>query len=129
MFLYFSLQPLSGSKRGGQHEKTSGDRIFYALFSLFARRDFFRYEYDIDLFILFAIGAMFMGWILNLSSSGQDRFLLWTLVCGPGFVYMFIKRALHMGRPIHVFKNRIRWGIIIRKIYRFEIIQSRANER
>lgn len=70
--------------------------FFYALCSFLLGGIFFRYEYGIDLFILFAIGAMFMGWILNLAPQVRIRFLLWTLVFGTGFcIYVFQASSAH----------------------------------
>lgn len=64
--------------------------FFYALYSCLLYGIYSWYEYDLDQFILFAIGAMVMGWILHLAPQIRIRFLLWTLVFGTGFcIYVF----------------------------------------
>ena len=61
--------------------------LFYTLFSFLLIELFFRYKYGIDLFVMFAVGAVIVGWMLHLSPQSRIRFLLWTLVCGTGFCF------------------------------------------
>ena len=64
--------------------------FFYALYSCLLYGIYLWYEYDLDQFILFAIGAMVMGGILHLAPQIRIRFLLWTLVFGTGFcIYVY----------------------------------------
>ena len=72
--------------------------FFYALYSCFLYGTYSWYEYDLDQFILFAIGAMFMGWIFNLAPQIRIRFLLWTLVFGIGFCICVFQASFAPGK-------------------------------
>ena len=64
--------------------------FFYALCSFILVEIFFVYSHGIDLFILFAIVAMVMGWMLHIAPPIRIRLLLWTLVFGVGLcIFVF----------------------------------------
>lgn len=70
-----------------------GILLFYAGFSFLVVELFFRYQYEIDLFVMFALGAMITGWILNLSPQIKIWFLSWTLVCGAVFCFYIYQES------------------------------------
>lgn len=59
--------------------------LFYVIFSFLLIAIFFRYKYSIDLFLMFTLGVMITGWILNLSPRTKIWFLFWSLIGGTGF--------------------------------------------
>ena len=72
--------------------------FFYLLFSWFLVESFSRDSSNIDVYILFIVVAMFLGWVLNLSPQIRVWFLFWTLGVG-GLLSWYVHQEVLLRGP------------------------------
>ena len=77
--------------------------FFYLLFSWFLVESFSRDRSNIDVYILFVVVAMFLGWVLNLSPQIRVWFLFWTLGVGGGLSWYVHQEVLLRGPKQYVY--------------------------